>query len=276
MRIEIARIIALTDQVGNHVLSKLDSGDFTVKYKKDNSPVTNLDEEAASAIRDGLRLLTPNIPVITEEDKDDASVVRDKLSQTSKWFIDPIDGTKTALGYAEGRTDHAGWGIHLGLVEDNIPEKGFVYFPAKDGGTLYFTCNDGIAYKKVGKNDPQKISVKSIPNNGPITASVGWQEETYPEKIGGREYIPIYSVGGERVCFVADGSSHIAWLNGAFAPWDIAASHAVLRAANGAIITLNDGGNDLDYSNEKLALRPCITGALSSLRELGFYSKKEF
>ncbi len=273
MRIEIAQIISLTEQVGKNVLGKLKSGNLTVNYKKDNSPVTNLDEEAANAIRDGLRRLTPDIPIITEEDKDDASIVRDKLSQPFKWFVDPIDGTKTAIAYAEGREEHEGWGIHLGLVEGNMPEKGFVYFPAKNGGTLYFTCNDGLAYKKTGENDPKKISVKSIPENGPINASVGWQE-THPKKIADREYIPVCSVGGERVCLVADGSSHIAWLNRFFSPWDLAASHAVLRAANGVIVTSEDGGNDLDYSDENLAIKPCVAGALSSLRELGFYLKK--
>ena len=273
MKIEIARIISFTEQAGKHVLGKLQSGDFTVRYKADHSPVTNLDEESASIIRDGLNSLTSNIPIITEEDKDDAAIIRDKLSQPVKWFVDPIDGTKTALGFAEGREHFDGWGIHLGLVENNKPEKGFVYFPAKNGGTLYFTSNDGIAYKKEGINDPQKISVKSISKNEPINASIGWQKETHPEKIGDREYIPICSVGGERVCFVADGSSHIAWLNATFSPWDIAASHAVLRAANGAIVTIDGGGNDLDYSNENLALRPCVAGDLTSLKELGFYLK---
>lgn len=274
MRIEIARIILLAEQAGKHVLGKLKSGDFTVRYKKDHSPVTNLDEEAASIIRDGLGDLTPSIPIITEEDKDDASIVRDKLSQPVKWFVDPIDGTKTALGFAEGREEHDGWGIHLGLIEENIPQKGFVYFPARGGGTFYFTCNDGIAYKKnAGENDARKISVKSIPENRPMNVSVSWHKEAHPEKIAGREYIPIHSVGGERVCLVADGSSHLAWLKPSFAPWDIAASHAVLRAANGAIVTLENGGNSLDYSNENLALEPCIAGALSSLRALG-YSKK--
>ncbi len=274
MRIEIARIISLTEQAGKHVLDKLRSGDFTVKYKEDQSPVTNLDEEAASLIRDGLSNLTPDIPIITEEDKDSESIVKDKLSQPTKWFIDPIDGTKTALGFAEGRENFDGWGIHLGLIEKNMPEKGFVYFPARNGGTFYFTGNDGIAYKKAGESNPRKISVKSISKNKPMGVSIGWQKETHPEKIGGREYIPIPSVGGERVCFVADSSSHIAWLNGIFSPWDLAASHAVLRAANGAMVTINDGGNDLDYSNKQLAIKPCVAGALNSLKELGFYLKK--
>ena len=274
MKIEIARIIALTEQAGRHVLGNLKSGNFTVKYKEDNSPVTNLDEEAASIIRDGLSRLTPSLPIITEEDQDVSSVVRDKLSQPIKWFVDPIDGTQTALGFAEGRENYDGWGIHLGLIEGDMPEKGFVYFPARNDGTLYFTSNDGIAYKQIGKNEPEKISVKSISENEPIKASVGWLKETHPEKIAGREYIPVCSVGGERVCFVADGSSHIAWLNGFFRPWDIAASHAVLRAANGAIVTSDGNGNDLDYSNKKLALRPAVAGSLSSLKELGFYTRK--
>lgn len=274
MKIGITNIISLTEQVGKHILGKLKSGDFTVDSKENKTPVTSLDIYAANTIRDGLMSITPDIPIITEEDKDHNSTVKDKLSQPYKWFIDPIDGTKTALGFAKGKDDHDGWGVHLGLVNENTPERGFVYFPARNGGTLYFTDNDGISYKKVGENNPEKISVKSIPGNGKINASVGWQKFNHPENIAGRDYNPLYSVGGERVCLVAEGSSHIAWLNVPFAAWDIAASHAVLIGANGKIVTTKEGGNDLNYLNEKLALEPAVAGSLDSLKELGFYTKK--
>ena len=274
MKLNVVGIISLAKQTGRHVLHKLESGDLTVKLKSNNTPVTNVDIEAANLIRDGLSKLTPDIPIITEEDSDQISVVNDKLSQPVKWFIDPIDGTRTAIGFAKGKENYDGWGIHLGLVDSNMPDKGFVYFPAKDGGTFYFTSEDGRAYKQVGDNDPVEISVKSLLENEKIDASVGWRKKDQPQKIGGREYVPILAVGGERVCLVADGTSHIGWLGALFSPWDIAASHAVLRAANGLIVTLEDGSNDLGYSGKNLTLKPGVAGALSSLEKLGYYLKK--
>ena len=275
MRIDIGNVIKLAERTGRQVLRKLQAKDFQVEQKKDGTPVTTLDIEAADLIREGLHQITPSIPVITEEDKDSINVVNAKLSQPIKWFVDPIDGTRTAIDYAQGKPNHDGWGIHIGLVENNKPEKGVVYFPARSEGTIYFTGNDGKAYKKVGDDIPKQISVKSLPEQGAIDVSLGWQKNEHPEQIGGREYNPICSVGGERVCLVADGTSHIGWLNGPFAPWDIAASHAVLRAANGEIVTSEHDGQDLDYSDEKLVLKPGVAGALDSLIRLGYCSNKQ-
>lgn len=274
MKLNVIGVLSLAKQTGKHVLHKLKSGDLTIQLKANNTPVTNLDIEAANLIRDGLNKLTPDIPIITEEDSEQISVVNDKLSQPVKWFVDPIDGTRTAIGYAKGKKDHDGWGIHLGLVDAKTPDKGFVYFPARDGGTFYFTGDDGKAYKQVGENDPVEISVKSLLENEKINASVGWKKKDQPQKIAGREYDPIFAVGGERVCLVADGTSHIGWLGASFSPWDIAASHAVLRAANGFIVALEDGGTDLGYSEQNLILKPGVAGALSLLEKLGYYLKK--
>ena len=274
MKINVVGILSLAKQIGKHALHKLESGDLTVQLKADNTPVTNVDIEAAGLIRDGLNKLTPDIPIITEEDSEQISVVNDKLSQPIKWFIDPIDGTRTAIGFASGKEDHDGWGIHMGLVDANMPDKGFVYFPARNGGTFYFTSEDGKAYKQVGENDPVEISVKSLLENEKISASVGWKKKDQPQKIGGREYDPIFAVGGERACLVADATSHIGWLGALFSPWDIAASHAVLRAANGFIVSLEDGDNNLGYSNRNLTLKPGVAGALSSLEKLGYCLKK--
>ena len=61
--------------------------------KKDNSPVTNGDLEVNKLITEKIKVVTPNIPIVSEETVD----LDKKNSFHTFWLIDPIDGTKEYL-----------------------------------------------------------------------------------------------------------------------------------------------------------------------------------
>jgi 3'(2'), 5'-bisphosphate nucleotidase len=66
--------------------------DFSVEKKDDNSPLTQADLAAHYVIINALRVLTPNIPVLSEESENIDYEIRKEWQQY--WLIDPLDGTR--------------------------------------------------------------------------------------------------------------------------------------------------------------------------------------
>ena len=66
--------------------------DFEVETKADQSPLTEADRHANEVIVRMLREATPDIPLISEENKEVA--YEERGDWESFWLIDPLDGTK--------------------------------------------------------------------------------------------------------------------------------------------------------------------------------------
>jgi 3'-phosphoadenosine 5'-phosphosulfate (PAPS) 3'-phosphatase len=178
------------------------------------------------------------------------------------WSVDPIDGTKTMVSYANGKKDHTGFAVNIGLLKNHKPIQGVVYYPAKDGGTLYYTGDDGKAYKQVGQTNPQVIMASPI--SGEIKAAVPWDTHQRPETIRGQHYQAIPEVGGGRLLRVAEGDAHLSYTDDNFAYWDLSAAHAILKAAGGDILNAATG-KELIYNNVNPSLPATIGGHLDSL-----------
>ena len=73
------------------ILAIYESSDFGIAAKDDQSPVTQADLAAHQVLVAGLSVLTPDIPIVSEEDPESL-----KIPQTHScyWLIDPLDGTK--------------------------------------------------------------------------------------------------------------------------------------------------------------------------------------
>ena len=59
------------------------------KIKSDNTPVTNGDLEVNKLISEKIKILTPEIPIVSEERSENKS----EKNLSKFWLIDPIDGT---------------------------------------------------------------------------------------------------------------------------------------------------------------------------------------
>lgn len=92
-----------------------------VSTKSDSSPVTAADLAAHRVIVEGLALLTPNIPVLSEESPQEWQVRR---KWNRYWLVDPLDGTKEFLARNDEFT------VNIALIEDGEPVMGVVYAPA--------------------------------------------------------------------------------------------------------------------------------------------------
>lgn len=213
-------------------LSKLDT--LNVQHKDDASPVTHADKRTHDIVCEGLKALTPDIPIMSEEDTaNHASLIGAK----EYWCVDPLDGTRTAIAYANGSITHTGFGVHVGLIRDGVPLFGAVYFPAR--GVMYYTGNDGKAYRQLDGGAPELLKMRPQPLSRPMDVAVGYRG-VVPTEIAGKESNPIRSVGGGRILEVAEGKTDAAYMadHDAFSFWDVAAAHAILRGAGGEMVAL--------------------------------------
>ena len=91
------------------------------EFKKDDSPVTIADRKAEELIRARIEKKYPRHAIVGEEHGD-----KPVDGATHRWFIDPIDGTKS---FIRGVPLYA---VLLGLEIEGKSQIGAVYFPALD------------------------------------------------------------------------------------------------------------------------------------------------
>ena len=219
---------------------------FEVREKADSTPVTEADEAAERAILSALRTLTPDIPVIAEEEV--AAGKRVRITGNRFWLVDPLDGTKEFIRHSDEFT------VNIALIEDRRPVLGVVYAPALE--RTYAAAGPGTAISIHGGGPPQPISARRVPAEGAvIVASRSHGDPAALEKL-----VASIKVSGQRTagsslkfCLVAAGEADIYPRYGNTCEWDTAAGHAVLAAAGGSVRTLD--GAELLY-RKKTFLNP--------------------
>src|SRR4051812_24337879 len=87
----LAPVIDIVTTATAAAMKIYDASDLDVQFKADQSPVTAADLAVNDIIINGLRPLTPNIPIVSEE-----LLIADRERRASSqiWLVDPIDGTK--------------------------------------------------------------------------------------------------------------------------------------------------------------------------------------
>ena len=100
------------------------AGDLGERAKADKSPVTDADHAAEAIIVAGLRKLTPERPVVAEEEMAAGRVPT--LDGGPFWLVDPLDGTKEFI------KRNGEFTVNIALIEDGRPTFGIVLAPATD------------------------------------------------------------------------------------------------------------------------------------------------
>ena len=234
------QIEALARDAGAVILDIYNS-DFEVRSKDDTSPVTEADEAAEAVILAGLRQLTPDIPIVAEE-----AVAAGHVPDVSGgrfWLVDPLDGTKEFI------SRNGEFTVNIALIEDGVPVLGAVYAPAID---RQFSGHSAKAWSRVRERSglwspPNPIQVRPEPEEGlTVVASRSHRSPETDEYIARFKVNDLVSAGSSlKLCLVAAGEADLYPRLGRTMEWDIAAGHAVLRAAGGTVTDLD--GNTLSY-----------------------------
>ena len=195
------------------------------EIKNDNTPVTNGDIQVNNLLTSKIKKITPNIPIVSEEDS------TNKSNQNLKtfWLIDPIDGTHDYINERDEFT------INAGLIINNRPEIGIIYAPAKK--RLFYTYDKGMCFEK-SDNKEKKLTCKKISRKGEIKAvsysnKLKPQIEDWYKKFNVTEYVKMKS--SLKFCVIATGEYDLYIAEPRACEWDIAAGHAILKNAGGLI-----------------------------------------
>ena len=203
--------------------------------KLDGSPVTIADRHAELIILERLFRDCPDIPVLAEEE---ASAGRIPELGTRFFCVDPLDGTK---GFVNRTGEFT---VNIALIEDGAPVAGVVYAP--DHKSLYYGARGEGAWRVRGKGEPEPIRTRE-PKTGALTgigsrnhAAQGTAERN--ARIGITDYVP--SGSSLKFCLLAEGTADVYPRYGPTSEWDTAAGQAVLEAAGGRVLALDEADRE--------------------------------
>jgi len=200
--------------------------------KADGSPVTAADTAAEAVILPALRRLTPDIPVISEEET--AAGTSPELTGNVFWLVDPLDGTKEFI------KQNGEFTVNIALIEDGVPALGIVHSPVT--GDTYAAAGPGTATLALAGGEVKPIKVRKPPAEG-ITVVASRSHSSGPELdafLKGLKVAELRSAGSSvKLCLVARGDADLYPRLGTTMEWDIAAGHAVLLGAGGRIETID-------------------------------------
>jgi len=246
----VAQLIEIVRRAGDAILEIYQS-DFAVEHKADESPLTQADLAAHRIIAAGLAALDSSIPILSEESSPPDFPVRSQW--TRYWLVDPLDGTKEFINRNGEFT------VNIALIEGHQPTFGVVGVPAK--GLVYtgdvgrglaqrISADGTIALQGRPMADDRSLVVVASRSHG------GERLETYLEQLlsiyPGVDRTPVGS--SLKLCILAEGAADLYPRLGPTSEWDIAAAHAVLAAAGGAVWTV--GGASLEYNRKAELLNP--------------------
>lgn len=196
--------------------------DFSVNYKKDNTPLTQADIVSNEIISMALQELFPHIPIMSEENKQ--VPYEERKDWKYYWCIDPIDGTKEFVN------KNGEFTVNIALIYKQSPVLGVVYAPVID--ELYSAKKDEGAFLN-GLRLPLHVN-KKLDKNIKIVASKSHLSPETQEFINSldTEHIEQISKGSSlKLCMVASGEADIYPRLGPTMEWDTAAADAVVREA---------------------------------------------
>ena len=240
---------------------------MAIENKVDNSPLTIADKKANDFICQELRGLYPDIPIISEENKNDDW--EDRKKYTWAWIVDPLDGTKEFI------KRNGEFTVNIGLVYGGRPVAGFVGIPAK--GLIYWGSLEGGVWKKeidssneVGLITDLRESGKHLRKNGVtrIVASRSHMDAKTDDFIEknyvNKGIIPeIINVGSSmKILWIAEKKADIYPRLGPTMEWDTCAAHAILNACGGVLEIV--GASDASASPPNicgLGVSPFLKGA---------------
>jgi 3'(2'), 5'-bisphosphate nucleotidase len=213
-------------------IMRIYAGDLGERTKADRSPVTDADHAAEEIIVRALRALTPETPVVAEEEMAAGRVPT--LNGGPFWLVDPLDGTKEFI------KRNGEFTVNIALVEAGRPTLGIVLAPASD--TLWRGAV-GLGADKSERGGAFTAIATRPPPAGGLTACASRSHAVYSDldvwfrnnnlSVADR----IQAGSSLKFCLIAEGKADIYPRFGPTSEWDTAAGQGVLEAAGGEVVT---------------------------------------
>lgn len=244
---ELARGCCAIARTAGAAIMRVYASEFDVQRKDDNSPLTAADLAAHRAIVDGLHVLTPQIPVLSEEAAEQAAwSVRQKRPRY--WLVDPLDGTREFV------KRNGEFTVNIALIHEHRPVLGVVFAPVLE--EMYWAWQGGHAFFSVGVQSG-KVELRTRRRGNPLLIA-GSRSHADPrlvaalEKLGPHELKPLGS--SLKFCRAARGEVDLYVRYGPTSEWDTAAGQCVLEQAGGGVTDMS--GATLQYNTKESLLNP--------------------
>lgn len=240
-QIDIKDIKQIAKDAGDAVMV-IYKKDFNIEYKDDNSPLTEADTKANEIICGALEKLYPNIPIMSEENKQ--VPYDERKNREYYWCIDPIDGTKEFIKKNDEFT------VNIALIHKNTPVIGVVYAPAL--GEMYSAKKNEGAYKngqklplKTNRNQKEKLFVVASKSH------LSHETQEFIDKLDSKEIEQVSKGSSLKLCMVATGEADIYPRLAPTMEWDTAAADAIVRES-GKMTYRYDSNTPVVYNKENL------------------------
>tara|TARA_B110000438_G_scaffold237418_1_gene234795 strand:- start:492 stop:1307 length:816 start_codon:yes stop_codon:yes gene_type:complete len=238
-------LIVISKEAGKAIM-KIYSSDFDFQIKEDLSPLTLADNISNKIICEKLKILTPDLPIISEEGSKISFEVRSRWKKY--WLIDPLDGTKEFI------KRNGEFTINIALIENNIPILGIIHIPTTNetywgsniDGSYY--SNERIFKKRIRISNNSVAPIRIITSRSHPNKSLN----LLLKEIGKYEIIRLGS--SLKFCHIASGNADFYPRFGPTSEWDIAAGDAIVRYAGGYISDLNN--KPIMYNMKESFLNP--------------------
>ncbi len=246
----IGELVVLVRRAGAAILGIYDSS-FEVATKDDDSPLTRADLDSHRVISAGLRALTPDVPVVSEEST--LPPWSERSTWQRYWLVDPLDGTKEFVNRNGEFT------VNIALIENDRATVGIVGVPVRD--EVYVGRVATSRAEKHTANGTVPLGARSLDRQRPLTIVAsrshgGERLESFIDALGNVfSRIDRKAVGSSlKLCILAEGQADLYPRLGPTSEWDIAAAQAVLEAAGGAVYKFDR--TRLDYNRKESFLNP--------------------
>ncbi|HMB57260.1 MAG TPA: 3'(2'),5'-bisphosphate nucleotidase CysQ [Arenimonas sp.] len=244
MSIDHQAVLRLAREAGAAIMA-IYAQDFAVEHKQDLSPLTAADMAAHHLIVDGLAVLTPDVPVLSEESASIGWEVRRQWRRY--WLVDPLDGTREFV------KKNGEFTVNIALIEDGVSVFGVVYAPALDE-MLYGLRGVG-AFVRDGGSDVPVMARRPALAPLRVAASRSHMDARTAAAIERMGEVQTLGLGSSlKFCRLAEGRLDIYPRFGPTSEWDTAAGQAVLEAAGGVVLRLD--GSVLSYNTKDSLLNP--------------------
>jgi 3'(2'), 5'-bisphosphate nucleotidase len=226
----------IVESAGEAIMKVYD-GAFAVERKDDNSPLTLADLESQRVIVEGLKAMTPDIPILSEESA--AAPWAERQHWRELWIVDPLDGTREFV------KRNGEFTINIALVVEHEPLLGIVTAPAQQ--LIFWGMAGGGAYTQARGEDQRRIH--TVAPQRPLRV-VGSRSHLSPQTAEYLARLPAHVMTGVgsslKFCLLAEGKAELYPRFGPTSEWDTAAGQAVLEAAGGHVTRLD--GHRLRYN----------------------------
>ena len=240
----ITELTGMAIQAGDAIMEIYTSEDFDIEHKDDDSPLTRADKAANKIICDYLESFSPDVPIISEENKE--IPYAERKNYTLCWMVDPLDGTKEFI------KRNGQFTVNIALIDNNEVTFGIVYAPALQ--ELFYALKGRGAYMTKEKmQSPLKANQFSRDEQGirVVCSRSHLNAETQnfiddlkePEKV---------SIGSSlKFIILAKGQAELYPRLAPTMEWDTAAAQIILEEAGGQVLHA-ETGEKLTYNKENL------------------------